>query len=552
MGARKGHDFNEPSVVGGEPFGAIDGSRVAVQGVMTMRFGIGERITKLACAAAVAALGALSVGCGPAPGYEQPEPRMPIGYTTAPAPLTSEQLAAKVEADQQAQQGEVAIGGSDQEYTDTDPSALTEFKPALDGHGQWIEDSTYGTVWQPNESEVGTDFVPYVSAGSWTYDDSYGWTWVSTYDWGWAPFHYGRWVHVGHRGWVWIPGRTYAGAWVVWRYGGPSYEYVGWAPLGPDWYWYHGVAVGWTFGWSPYYVYCSHHHIYDHRVYDHVVQGPPARVHDGNTREYQLANPAVGGAAGGSGSSGGRVAANPSVGGAGGAGARVAANPRIAGPKPGEMGIAPEHVVAPPRDQAGLARAQALSSPRTAVAQGAAPPASRRSLRPNNPGNGDLLAGQGRAPSSPQSLSRLDPVARAPQVQGVSPQPPRQASLPELRPTPRSMSPAPGSSSSSFAGSGRSPELSSRPSVSSSSPPPSSFHSPPPSQPSFRSSPPPSSFHASTPPASSFHSSPPSSSFHSSSPSVHSSAPTFRPSTPSPSRSVSAPSVRSSSSPRRR
>ena len=498
-----------------------------------------ERISKLVGAAAVVLAGALSVGCGPAPGYE-PEPRMPGAYSPRNGenaePLSSEELAARYEADQRAQ-GEIAIGASQsEEYSDTDPSALTEFKPALEGHGQWIDDPTYGTVWQPNESEVGTDFVPYVSAGSWTYDESYGHTWVSTYDWGWAPFHYGRWVHV-HRGWVWIPGRTYSGAWVSWRYGGPSYGYVGWSPMGPDWYWYNGVAVGWTFGYNPYYVYCPHGRIYDQHVVHHVVQGPPARVHDGNTREYALANPQVGGAGGGD-----RVLANPQVGG------RTAANPRVAGPKPSEMGIPPEKVAATPRDNAGLTRAQAMGSPHTAIAQGAAPPVQRRALTSNNGYRRDDVVGGQPSPRGPvmaksPSLSRLDPVARAPQVQNVTPVPPQRAALPELRPAPRQLQPAPGYSSIAPSATPHtfstspSPSVASRPPMTSSpsvsSPPPSAFRSSPSSgfsssQPTFRSSPsvsPPPTFRSSP----SVSSSP---SFRSSSPSV-SSSPSFRSSSPS-------------------
>ncbi|MBS2014593.1 MAG: hypothetical protein JST00_17025 [Deltaproteobacteria bacterium] len=521
---------------------------------MTTWFG-SERISKLVGAAAIALAGALTIGCGPAPGYE-PEPRMPAGFApSAQEPLSSEELQARYEAEQRAQ-GDIAIGASQaDEYGDTDPSALTEFKPALDGHGQWIEDSTYGTVWQPNESEVGTDFVPYVSAGSWTYDDTYGYTWVSTYDWGWAPFHYGRWVHLGHRGWVWIPGRTYAGAWVTWRYGGPTYGYVGWAPLGPDWYWYRGVAVGWTFGWSPYYVYCAHDRLYDHGVYQHVVQGPPARVHDANTREYALANPQVGGGSGGD-----RVLASPQVGG------RTAANPRVVGPRPNEIGVPPERVPSPPKGNAGLARAHALSSPHTAIAQGAAPPIQRRALN-GSLRRDDVVMGQpsrGPVTSTSPALSRLDPVARAPQVQGVSPVPPQRAALPELRPVPRQLQPAPGYSSvapsatphSSF---GPSPSVVSRPPMTSSpsvsSPPPSAFRSPPSSSfstssPTFRSSPSVSS-------APTFRSSPSvssSPSFRSSSPSV-SSSPSFRSSSPSVRSSPSvgsSPSFRSSPSVRRR
>src|SRR5580658_7973900 len=46
-------------------------------------------------------------------------------------------------------------------YEDTDPSALTDFHSVLDAHGQWMEDSRFGTVWVPNPAEVGPDWVPY-------------------------------------------------------------------------------------------------------------------------------------------------------------------------------------------------------------------------------------------------------------------------------------------------------------------------------------------------------------------------------------------------------
>jgi hypothetical protein len=98
-------------------------------------------------------------------------------------------------------QGEVAIGGSQDsqvDYSDTDPSALTDFHSTLDPYGTWVDDPTYGTVWVPSSGVVGADFTPYVSAGHWVYDDEY--IWVSDYSWGWAPFHYGRWTYMGGMG----------------------------------------------------------------------------------------------------------------------------------------------------------------------------------------------------------------------------------------------------------------------------------------------------------------------------------------------------------------
>ncbi len=412
-----------------------------------------ERTTKIMATVALVATGALAIGCGPAPGYE-PEPRVPVGYEPVgdtsveqyPQPISSEELQARVDAQAaaaaqdpnaanvenvQAAPGDIVVGADPSQYSDTDPSALTEFKPALDGHGQWVDDSTYGTVWVPNEAEVGTDFVPYSTSGHWTYAEDTNYVWVSDYSWGWAPFHYGRWANVGHHGWVWIPGRTYAGAWVDWRYGS-GYDYVGWAPLGPSWYWSNGYAVGWGWGYTPYYSYCNRGYLYDPYVGRHVIYGndPRAREYEAHTRPYVAAAPVVGGGAAG----GGRVAASPTVGAGGG---RVAATPTV-GPRPSELGINPKSVVAPPSTNAGLARAQALAVPSTAVAHGAAPPSTSVRRRIDHEG---VVASPSPHPSfdnrSPVMNNRVDMVARSPQVQGVQPSGPRP---PAMTATPRSFS----------------------------------------------------------------------------------------------------------------
>ena len=375
------------------------------------------RASKRLAISAVLALAAMSMGCGVSPAYE-PEPRVPGGYTQAPPtePPTSEELAA--EPSHAVPTGEVALGADASEYSDTDPSALTEFKPALEGHGAWVDDSTYGTVWVPAAAEVGSDFVPYTTSGHWTYDDAASYVWVSDYSWGWAPFHYGRWAHVSRHGWAWIPGRTYAGAWVVWRTGGSAYDYVGWAPAGPDWYWYNGYAVGWTFGYTPYYSYCHHNYLYEGYGGGHVVRwdDPRSRDYEARTRPYAPANPSVAGPAG-------RVAATPGVG-----PVRSAAAPRV-GPRPSELGIKAENVVAPPIGHAGLGRAQALASPTTAVATGAAPPIQTSTFARRRPTvNDSVIVGSGSRPfesnRAPAVTSRADAVARAPQVLGVNPAPP--------------------------------------------------------------------------------------------------------------------------------
>jgi hypothetical protein len=177
--------------------------------------------------------------------------------------------------------GEVTVGAEKDTYDDDDPAALTDFHAALDTHGSWVDDSTYGTVWVPSTDAVGADFQPYVTAGHWVYDDD--WVWVSDYDWGWAPFHYGRWVWIAGRGWVWIPGRAYRGAWVEWGVD-DGYGYIGWAPLAPSFVWFGGAAVVFPGYVGPRWVYCRRGEVFSPSVRTRVLAGPEvnpvaARVH---------------------------------------------------------------------------------------------------------------------------------------------------------------------------------------------------------------------------------------------------------------------------------
>jgi len=103
----------------------------------------------------------------------------------------------------------------------------------LDQNGRWVNDPTYGQVWQPN---VGPDWAPYQN-GQWAWEDYYGWTWVSYDPWGWAPFHYGRWFW-GPGGWAWWPGPA-VGPYPYWA---PAY--VGFFGFGPG----IGVGIGFGFG----------------------------------------------------------------------------------------------------------------------------------------------------------------------------------------------------------------------------------------------------------------------------------------------------------------
>ena len=297
----------------------------------------------------------------------QPPPAVPPPPAPAePAPATA--------ASASAQSEEIQIGVDDQEYADTDPSAVTEFRPALENHGAWVEDTTYGTVWVPNATEVGPDFVPYSTGGHWVYEhDDY--IWVSEYEWGWAPYHYGRWIWIEGRGWAWIPGRRYAPAWVVWRTGPDGYGYVGWGPMPPAFIWYGGVAVVVYSRPEPRYVYCARGDVFSPVVATRVVPRDQAVVIAGQTHAYE----------GGMRSEGS---------------GRTVAQPAVRGPAPGSLGIEPSHVAHAAPNDPHISRAQSYSAPSTARPQGAAAPQSHVVRAPPPPSSPARRPSSGPAPRS--------------------------------------------------------------------------------------------------------------------------------------------------------
>jgi uncharacterized protein DUF6600 len=114
------------------------------------------------------------------------------------------------------------------EAATNDPAAdsLDYFHEELAPYGQWVTHESYGEVWVPR---VRAGWRPYTT-GHWAYTDQ-GWAWMADEPWGWATFHYGRWFYDQGIGWAWVPGNTWAPAWVAWRSGD---GYVGWAPLPPN------------------------------------------------------------------------------------------------------------------------------------------------------------------------------------------------------------------------------------------------------------------------------------------------------------------------------
>lgn len=314
-------------------------------------------------AAAIALLGPAVLGCG----EEEAEGRdaaYPIGYTVpahevrraadTPSPPRANGPAAEplagVALEQGAGEGEEVVVGAESdatraEYPDNDPSALTDFHGALDPYGNWVEDASYGTVWVPSPTVVGPDFTPYVSAGRWAYDDDY--VWVSDYEWGWAPFHYGRWVYGGGVGWEWIPGRTYSGAWVSWRWGLNDWPYVGWAPLPPTWCWHRGAAVGIGFVPVAPYAFVPTGELFTPGLHGRVLAGPQVGVIAAHTRPWVPATPMVA---------------------PGGPGARIAARAQVGGPPPSLLRINESAVVHGGLADRGVLQARAFARPGGTVA----------------------------------------------------------------------------------------------------------------------------------------------------------------------------------------
>jgi hypothetical protein len=104
------------------------------------------------------------------------------------------------------------------------PDEVRPYAASFDRDGSWQYEASYGYVWYPR---VSVGWRPYYN-GRWVTLRPYGWTWVGADPWAWPTHHYGRWgISAGV--WFWIPGRSWAPAWVSWAY---APGYVSWCPLG--------------------------------------------------------------------------------------------------------------------------------------------------------------------------------------------------------------------------------------------------------------------------------------------------------------------------------
>jgi len=163
------------------------------------------------------------------------------------------------------------INGSQLDELETSPAALDGFRAELDPYGAWVDDPNYGRVWLPAGDYVGKGFTPYVSNGQWALDGNDEWTWASDYPFGDVVFHYGRWAWLESSGWAWIPGFSYASAWVVWRVPIGDYAYVGWAPAPPQYAWFGGTAAWLVYNRPLPFVFCPSRSVFSAHVSSQLV-----------------------------------------------------------------------------------------------------------------------------------------------------------------------------------------------------------------------------------------------------------------------------------------
>jgi hypothetical protein len=139
-------------------------------------------------------------------------------------------------------QGYREYQGSPETSTSYLPPNLQTYRADLDQSGTWQYDASYGNVWYPS---VAADWRPYYD-GYWAPVPTYGWTWIGYDRWSWPTHHYGRWGFARSR-WFWIPGPTFAAAWVSW---GTAPGYVSWCPLGYDGRPVVALSIGYRSAWN--------------------------------------------------------------------------------------------------------------------------------------------------------------------------------------------------------------------------------------------------------------------------------------------------------------
>lgn len=109
------------------------------------------------------------------------------------------------------------------------PPPKRDLREEVRRHGEWILVSPYGKLWHPNTTEVGKDFQPYLSGGSWRRAPE-GWVFDARWEWSDVVFRHGRWMWTNDYDWLWWHEDVEGPARVDWRTGS---EWVGWSPQPP-------------------------------------------------------------------------------------------------------------------------------------------------------------------------------------------------------------------------------------------------------------------------------------------------------------------------------
>ncbi len=144
------------------------------------------------------------------------------------------------------------------------------YQDDLSPYGRWFIHPRYGRCWIPYSTPYG--WQPY-TVGHWVYTSDGACCWVSEdreAAWGPIVYHYGQWEYTDE-GWIWVPGTTWAPAWVAWRDGG---GYCGWAPLPPEAAYQPQVTVVVVDRYCPpdRFVYVNETNITEVRVDQHIVR----------------------------------------------------------------------------------------------------------------------------------------------------------------------------------------------------------------------------------------------------------------------------------------
>ncbi len=156
----------------------------------------------------------------------RPSAEKPVVVAVAPPPVVAKPTPVEAPRIEETRVEETVVEPA---YEPAPREAVLTYEADLNPHGEWIEVKEYGRCWTPRGRPAA--WRPY-TVGHWV-NTSEGWCWNSEGDeveWGAVTYHYGRWYEEPRRGWIWVPGTTWAPAWVSWREGG---GYSGWAALSP-------------------------------------------------------------------------------------------------------------------------------------------------------------------------------------------------------------------------------------------------------------------------------------------------------------------------------